>query len=71
MKESADYPLQLDSLGSPKPSAVMYPYLVGEGGYAWRKVQFNNTVSTDMEPVNRWLHRATIRSTFTAIMPNI
>ena len=71
MKEDSNYPLQLDSLGSPKPSAIMYPYLLGVGGYKWKDVQFTNTVSTDMEPVNRWLHRATVRSTFTAIMSNI
>ncbi|SVC13833.1 uncharacterized protein METZ01_LOCUS266687, partial [marine metagenome] len=30
MKEDADYPLQLDSLGSHRPNAVMYPDMISE-----------------------------------------
>lgn len=74
MKEDDNYPLQLDSLGSPKPSAVMYPDLVaptGEGGFRWRKINFGNTTADDMEPIHNWLYRSTVKTTFTAVMQNI
>lgn len=74
MKEAAGYPFQLDSRGSPRPSAMMYPALVaatGVGGFAWRKTIMSNVRATDMEPVNNWLYRSTIRATFVTVMPDV
>lgn len=74
MKENQKYPLQLDSLGSPVKNAKMYPDLVsptGEGGFRWREARFDKIQCSDMEPVNSWLHRSTIRATFSIIMNNI
>jgi hypothetical protein len=74
MKETSGYPFQLDSNGSPRPSAKMYPDLVaptGNGGFAWRSAEIDNVRATDMEPVNNWLYRSTVRATFTVVMPDI
>lgn len=65
------YPHQLDENGSPVGSAVMYPFLVkpsGEGGFRLTTTRIDNVSCTDMEPVNSWLHRSTIRATFSVIV---
>ena len=74
MKENQKYPLQLNYLGMPNPNAPQYPDLVaatGAGGFRWREARFDNITCTDMEPVNSWLHRSTLRATFSVIMYDI
>ncbi len=74
MKESKKYPLQLDSLGSAVKNGPMYPDMVrpsGNGGFRWNEARMDNVTCSDMEPVNSWLHRSTIRATFSVIMHDI
>jgi len=71
MKEDKKYPLQLNSLGGPVKNAKMYTDLItasGEGGYRWKQARIESATCTDMPPVNSWLHRSTIRATFSTIM---
>lgn len=74
MRENENYPLQLNSLGYPVDSAKMYPDLImptGDGGFRWNKTRIEKVACTDMEPVNGWLYRSTIRATFSVIMYKI
>tara|TARA_Y100001938_G_scaffold148190_1_gene231212 strand:+ start:580 stop:1617 length:1038 start_codon:yes stop_codon:yes gene_type:complete len=65
------FPHQLDHNGSPVPSSLMYPSLVvatGDRGFRERTARFEQMSSTDMPPVNSWLHRSTVRATFSVIL---
>lgn len=65
------YPHQLDYNGTPVASSLMYPTLVsptGNGGFRDRTARFEEMSSTDMPPVNSWLHRSTVRATFSLIV---
>ena len=65
------FPHQLDANGTPVTSGLMYPSLVsptGDGGFRERKARFEGLSSTDMPPVNSWLHRSTVRATFSVIL---
>jgi len=71
MKEDPNYPLQLNRLGHPVDNAKNYADLVmptGDGGYRWKQARFDSVTCSDMEPVNSWLHRSTVRATFSVIM---
>ena len=71
MKQNKKYPLQLDLNGSPVKNAKTYADLIipsGDGGFRWKQARFEKVVCSDMEPVNSWLHRATVRATFAVIM---
>tara|TARA_R110000824_G_scaffold10146_2_gene45065 strand:+ start:149 stop:1159 length:1011 start_codon:yes stop_codon:yes gene_type:complete len=71
MKNDKKYPLQLDSLGSLVKNSKRYPDLIlpsGDGGFRWKQARFEDVTCTDMEPVNSWLHRSTVRATFSVIM---
>ena len=70
MKQNKKYPLQLDRNGTPVKNAKVYTDLIkesGEGGFRWRNARFDKVTCTDMPPVNSWLHRATVRATFSII----
>ena len=70
MKQDKKYPLQLDRNGSPVKNAKVYTDLIkpsGEGGYRSSTARFDSLISTDMPPVNSWLHRSTVRATFSVI----
>ena len=67
------YPHQLDSNGSPVGSALMYTDLIsptGDPSYGmrWKATRIDKTTCSDMEPVNNWLYRSTVRGTFSVIM---
>ena len=67
------FPHQLDLNGSPVQSGLMYPSLVSPTGlpargFRERAARFEGLSSTDMPPVNSWLHRSTIRATFSTIL---
>ena len=71
MKTNKKYPLQLDSLGSPVKNSKSYADLAlpsGDGGFRWKQARFEDVVCTDMEPINSWLYRSTVRATFSVIM---
>ena len=71
MKQNKKYPLQLDRNGTPVKNAKNYSDLIlpsGDGGFRWQQARFESMSSTDMEPVNSWLHRCTIRGTFSTIL---
>ena len=71
IKQDKKYPLQIDRNGSPVKNAKNYRdfcYASGEGGYAWRTARIEQMRCSDMEPVNNWLHRTTIRATFSVIV---
>ncbi len=76
MQEKAGYPFQLNGLGYPNDNVKMYPDMVaptgtwhtGDGGFRWKQARLDNVVSSDMPPVNGWLHRCTIRGTFSVIL---
>jgi hypothetical protein len=64
------FPHQLNYLGHPVPSAAMYPDMVaptGDFGFRGKTARIDSITSTDMEPVNGWLHRSTLRATFSII----
>ncbi len=70
MKQNKKYPFQLDQNGSPVTNAKNYYDLTfpsGDGGFRGSAVRIEEMVSTDMSPVNSWLHRCTIRGTFSSI----
>ena len=71
MKENKKYPFQLDRNGSPVKNAKNYYDLIipsGEGGFRGQQARFDSMVCTDMEPVNSWLHRCTVRSSISVFM---
>jgi hypothetical protein len=72
-----DYPHQLDSFGSPVGTGMMYPSLIqptgidasqGYTGFGWKSTRFEKMTCSDMEPVNSWLFRSTVRATFSTIL---
>ncbi len=70
MKQSKKYPFQLDSNGSVVRSAKNYRDLIvpsGEGGFRWKQARWERVSCSDMAPTNSWLHRSTIRGTFSTI----
>jgi hypothetical protein len=72
MKHNTNYPLQLDYLGKPVPSALQYPQIVADdGGYQWRKVQFINTRVQDLRNVSNRLFRSIVRTTIEIRMDNL
>tara|TARA_B100000674_G_scaffold469696_1_gene456760 strand:- start:7235 stop:8230 length:996 start_codon:yes stop_codon:yes gene_type:complete len=74
MKENKKYPLQLNRLGYPVKNAKMYPDLIsptGEGGFRYNQARIDKMECTDMPPVNSWLHRSTVRATFSLISSDI
>jgi hypothetical protein len=71
MNENKKYPFQTDRSGSAVKNARNYPALTlpsGDGGFRGKQARFESVTSTDMEPVNSWLHRCTIRGTFSTIV---
>lgn len=74
LKESANYPYDLDYRGVPVDSPLQYTQLVaptGDGGYRWRTAKFTNTKSDSMQAVNSWLYRGYVRTTCEIIMGDI
>lgn len=70
MKENKKYPLQLDRNGSPVKNAKVYTDLIkpsGDGGFRGRTARIDKATCSDMPPVNNWLHRSTVRATFSVI----
>ena len=70
MRENKKYPLQLDRNGSPVKNARNYRDLIvpsGDGGFRWKQARWEKMTCTDMSPVNSWLHRSTVRATFSTI----
>lgn len=71
MKSNKKYPLQLDHNGSPVKNAKTYKDLIlpsGDGGFMWKQARIDQMTCSDMEPVNSWLHRTTVRGSFSVIM---
>ena len=74
IQESSKFPLNLDFNGSPRPSSVMYPDLVGEtadktepkpkGGFRHRKIFMTNTTVQEIGEINPRLFGAVVRTTF-------
>ena len=74
MKEGKKYPFQLDANGTPVKNSKNYADLVepsGNGGFRWKQARIDDMQCSDMEPVNSWLHRSTLRATFSVIMYDI
>tara|TARA_R110000824_G_scaffold388762_1_gene584456 strand:+ start:2201 stop:3211 length:1011 start_codon:yes stop_codon:yes gene_type:complete len=77
MKENKKYPFQLDKNGTPVKNAKNYYDLIipsGDGGFRGQQARLESMTCTDMEPVNSWLHRCTIRgsiSVFTDTYGNL
>ena len=76
MQTKPGYPFQLNSLGYPNSNVKQYPDLVAptgtwqtinDGGFRERSARWENVTSSDMGPVNGWLHRCTVRATFSVI----
>ena len=71
MKDNKKYPFQLDVNGSPVKNAKNYSDLIipsGDGGFRGQEARFDSMTCTDMEPVNSWLHRCTIRGSISVVM---
>ena len=74
IQESSKFPLNLDFKGSPRPSSVMYPDLVGpttdktepkpKGGFRHRKIYMTDTIVQEIGEINPHLFGAVVRSTF-------
>ena len=77
MKEGKKYPFQLDANGTPVKNSKNYADLVepsGNGGFRWKQARIVDMQCSDMEPVNSWLHRCTVRgslSVFTDTYGNL
>ena len=81
IQESSKFPVNLDFRGSPQPSSIMYPDLVGptadktepkpKGGFRHRKVFITDTKVQEIGEINTHLFGAVIRSTFEIVEGSI
>lgn len=74
MKESSQFPVDIDVMGRPVSNPMQYPSLIaptGDGGFQWAKVMLREARSQVMQTTNSWLYRGTVRFTCEAIFENI
>jgi len=74
MKESVQFPVDIDVQGRPVSSPMQYPDIVaatGDGGFRWTSCMLRNAQSQVMQTTNNWLHRGVVRLTCEAIFENI
>jgi hypothetical protein len=74
MKESGNFPYNIDYEGKLIDSPIQYPQLIaptGDDGFRWATVSFSDTSSQMMETVNSWLYRAVVKTNCTTIFENI
>ena len=75
MRTDSRYPLNVDFKGAVTGVyKLQYPEIVawtGDGGFAWRTAYITNTKVENLQPINGWLHRAKISSTYTVVEEEI
>jgi len=74
MKESAQFPVDIDVKGRPVSNPMQYPSIVaptGDGGFRWARVMLRNAQSQVMQTTNDWLYRGVVRLTCEAIFENV
>ena len=74
MKESAQFPVDIDVKGRPVSNPMQYPSIVaptGDGGFQWAKVMLRNAQSQVVQTTNNWLYRGVVRLTCEAIFENL
>jgi hypothetical protein len=75
MRTDPKYPLNVDFKGAVTGVyKLQYPEIVawsGDGGFAWRTAYITNTRVQDLQPINGWLHRAKVSSTYTIVAEEI
>jgi len=74
LKESGNYPYDLDYRGVPVNNPTQYPLLTqptGDGGYRWTKGYISDAIGQSLDPINGWLYRGMVTFTTTIILPGI
>ena len=74
MKESAQFPVDIDYACRPVSNPMQYPEVIaptGEGGFRWTNCMLQNANSQVMQTTNNWLYRGVVRLTCEAIFENI
>ena len=74
LKESGNYPYDLDYRGVPIDDPIQYPLLTqptGDNGYRWTKGWISNMEGESMDPIKGWLYRGVVSFTTTIILPAI
>jgi hypothetical protein len=74
MKESAQFPVDIDVQGRPVSNPMEYPSIVaptGDGGFRWTQIQLRDGQNQVMQTTNNWLYRGVVRFTCEAIIENI
>lgn len=71
MKDSGNFPPDIDVTGQKVDNILQYPEIVGEDGFRWSRVKFINTHGQKMRTINDWLYRAEVRTTCEIIIENI
>jgi len=71
IKESVNYPIDIDVKGSPVANPMQYEDIVGESGFRWARVRLINTQADSLQFINDWLYLGTVRTTCEIIIENI
>lgn len=74
MKESAQFPVDIDVLGRPVSNPIQYPGMIaptGDGGFRWARCMLQNAQSQVMQTTNNWLYRGVVRMTCESIFENL
>ena len=74
MKESAQFPVDIDLEGRPVSNPKQYPDIIaatGDGGFQWARIMLKNAQGQMMQTTNSWLYRGVVRLTGEAIFENI
>ena len=74
MKESAQFPVDIDVFGRPVSNPMQYPNIIaptGDGGFRWARCMLRNAQSQVMQTTNDWLYRGVVRITCESIFENL
>lgn len=74
MKESTQFPVDIDVYGRPVSNPIQYPNIVaptGDGGFRWASCRLRNANSQVMQTTNNWLYSGVVRITCEMIFENI
>jgi len=74
MKESAQFPVDIDVRGRPVSNPMQYPSIVaptGDGGFQWTRVMLRDVHSQVIQTTNNWLYRGAVTLTCEAIFENL
>lgn len=64
MKESAQFPVDIDVKGRPVSNPMQYPSIIaptGSGGFRWARCMLRGANSQVMQTTNNWLYRGVVR----------